>query len=268
MSTWKVAGAGDTSYDGFYYDTGVEDGERYYKMAGVARYLYHYTYPLPTDWDWRLGSVLAGTGAYKGAYQEVLPANAWTVVAGAAPAPTLSEASPSSETEVVPDTKLVAQSYPLRRQPPVPFPAEQPANALLRDLYEQAGVLLVVRGQTADSGIGVSAGWTDIPDMAYEADFGRSIVECRFVGTFESPDQTGLEFAVRLVLDDSETLGDRPSLRQETTVNTLNQGYNMSYLEVFAIPEGQHRLKMQYRNWSGGTLKASKTHKVFVVRRY
>ncbi len=263
MATWHVQGAGDSTYDGLYYEAGTYGGEPYYEKPGATRYLYYYVTE-PPEWYWVLGTNPGDLPAYNGEANTPLPGGTWSVWGGTPPAPTVS----AKAAETPPTEKAAKQTRRLERQPSAPFPEDKRTAKLLRDLYRAGGAIAVTRGATADSGIRVSDGYVDIPDMQLDVDFGPGIVECRFVGTFESPDQSGLEFVIRLTMDGSDMLGDSRAMRQENTIGTTHQGYTVSYLDVFQLPQGTHTLRMQYRNWSGGTLRCDGYKRIMVVRLY
>jgi hypothetical protein len=86
--SWWVSGAGDSTYNGLYTDTGsTYGGQHYYTKASPVRYLW-YDGSIP---QWCLSATLGVGADYGGqANQQSLPANSWAVTGGTAPAPTLS----------------------------------------------------------------------------------------------------------------------------------------------------------------------------------
>jgi len=88
VAIWVVKGAGNSSFNGTYIETGTYQGKPYYTFGSSTRYLL---------WDgsgnWVLNTYLGGSAPYYQGTGTDLPANDWYTTIDIGPAPTVSVSS-------------------------------------------------------------------------------------------------------------------------------------------------------------------------------
>jgi hypothetical protein len=87
---WEVTGAGDSSYDGVYEESGTYNGQPAYTNG--SKWLFWGAKSAPLDcWCLSLGVEAPTDEMYHGELDTALPGGVWVVIGGAAPAPTVAE---------------------------------------------------------------------------------------------------------------------------------------------------------------------------------